>query len=80
MKNPDAEAEIEKLISELAYERVKHSYLFNVLSNEQVDRKASELAAKIAPVVESWLIAEVDAEAGQQNELDELDRFVAAAT
>lgn len=77
MKNPDAEAEIEELINNLAYERVKHSYLFNVLSNKQVDQKASELAAKIAPVVEEWITAEVDAEAERQNELD---KFVATAT
>lgn len=75
-RNPDAEAEIEELIHQLAYERVKHSYLFNVLSNEQVDRKADELANQIAPVVEAWITREVETEADRQ---DELDRFVAGS-
>jgi hypothetical protein len=66
-----ANTEIEEMIRELAYQRVKHSYLFNVLSNAQVDQKADELAAGIAPVVEQWIMAEVDAEAQRQNEMDE---------
>lgn len=74
--NPDIEAKIEATIDELAYERVKHSYLFNVLSNKQADQKAGELACKIAQLVESWILAEVNTEAQRQNELDE---FVADA-
>lgn len=50
---------IEQVIHEVAYERVKHSYLFNVLENDAVDRKADELAAKIGALVEQWISDEV---------------------
>ena len=53
------EAIIEQMIHELAYERVKHSYLFNVLENVMADRKADQLATKIAVMVESWILEEV---------------------
>jgi hypothetical protein len=57
--NSDPEALIEQVIHEVAYERVKHSYLFNVLENDAVDRKADELAAKIGALVEQWITDEV---------------------
>lgn len=64
--NPNPEAKIEQMIHELAYERVKQSYLFNVLGNEMVDRKADELAAQIARLVEQWILREVTLEAERQ--------------
>jgi hypothetical protein len=69
--NTDPEAEIEEIVSELAYKRVKESYLFNVLSNEQVDQKARELAEKITGLIETWISTEVGVEAMRQAEMDE---------
>lgn len=63
--NPDPEARIEQMIHELAYERVKHSYLFNALRNDQVDSKANELAEKIAGLVQTWIMDEVNTVAGE---------------
>ena len=74
--NTDPEAEIEQMINELAYKRVKESYLFNVLSNAEADAKANELSERIAAEFEAWLFREVNAEAEHQNELD---AFVADA-
>jgi len=56
--NPDPEAHIEQMIHELAYERVKQSFLFN-LSSATVDRKANELAEQVGGLVETWILAEV---------------------
>src|SRR6185503_8803544 len=56
--NPDPEARIEQMIHELAYERVKQSFLFN-LSSATVDRKANELAEQIDGLIETWILAEV---------------------
>jgi hypothetical protein len=66
--NPDPEAQIEQMIHELAYERVKQSYLFNVLDNAAVDMKADELAGQIASLVETWILAEVSQAATTSNE------------
>lgn len=58
--NPDPEAMIEQMAHELAYERVKHSYLFHALpDNAAVDAKANELAEQIDILVETWISREV---------------------
>lgn len=57
--NPDPEAWFETLIQEIAYQRVKESYLFNTLDSAAVDRKADELAARMAQTMETWLSDEV---------------------
>lgn len=54
--NPDPEARIEQMVHELAYKRVKESYLFNALDNAAVDRKADELATQITSLVEEWIL------------------------
>ena len=70
VNDPDPEALIEQMIHEVAYERVKHSYLFNALHNDAIDRKADELAAKIGALVEQWISAEVD-DASEEHTPDE---------
>jgi hypothetical protein len=63
--NPDPESWLETLIQEIAYQRVKESYLFNVLDNAAIDRKADELATQIASLVETWILDEVGKAAEQ---------------
>ena len=52
------ETQLDDLTHELAYERVKHSYLFNVLDNAAVDAKADELAARLLATMDEWLAGE----------------------
>lgn len=61
MSTTDPEARIETMIYELAYERVKESYLWQVLPNGEVDAKAGELAREITELVEEWIRDEVNA-------------------
>lgn len=61
--NTNPEARIETMVHELAYERVKESYLFNsgMLTNAEIDAKADELAVWIASLVDDWITNEVNA-------------------
>lgn len=65
-KNPDPEAWFETLIQEIAYERVKESYLFNVLDNTEVDLKADELAVQLSSLMETWIMNEVNKAAAER--------------
>lgn len=65
MTNTDPEARIEQMVQELAYDRVKQSYLFNALTRAAVDRKADELAVRISSLIETWIIDEVNKAAEQ---------------
>lgn len=70
-RNADPEARIETMIHELAYERVKHSYLFNsgtLKTNAEIDAKADELAGRIIGLVETWIASEVRAAAKRDSE------------
>jgi hypothetical protein len=57
--NPDSEAWLETLVQEIAYQRVKESYLFNQLGREVAERKADELAVRISLLIETWIVDEV---------------------
>lgn len=66
--NPDQEAWHETLIHEIAYECVKESYLFQVLENAAVDKKADELATRLLSTMQTWMLDEVNRAAERATE------------
>ena len=52
----DSREYVNELIKDAAYEAVKHSELFDVLSNAEVDAKADELAKLIRARVDTFLV------------------------
>lgn len=52
-----------ELLAEVAYQLVRDSELFDVLSNAEVDATAEQLAAKLRSVADAWLVEQETAAA-----------------